>query len=559
MRLYLAQINPTVGDLHYNRDLILQEAKAAKAAGADLFVTPELALTGYPPRDLLDRPGFIRDVCHVLDELRTALPLPSLVGTLVRDDTVKDTTPPRIHNAAVFIASEQIKATHKKILLPTYDVFDEARYFMPGQEPTVISVNTTKIGVTICEDIWNDKDYWRHPRYHRDPIEDTVAQGVDLIVNLSASPYERNKPATRTKVLQSQALKHGVPIAYCNQVGGNDSLLFDGGSLCINTAGEIVGQSKSFEEAHLFIEFDGSKNCKLISEPHPVPPTDWRAEFTDALTMGIRDYTKKCGFDSVVIGLSGGIDSALTAALAVRALGPNNVRGITMPSRYSSEGAANDAIDLGRRLGIQVDTIAIEPMFQAYLSALGPAFEGTEFGVAEENLQARIRGDLLMAYSNKFGSLLLTTGNKSELAVGYCTLYGDMCGGLAVISDVYKTDVYALSDYLNEITATAPIPPSTITKPPSAELRPDQIDEDSLPPYPVLDSILRQYIDQQENSPKITPTNPQLVQDILRLVDRNEYKRRQAPPGLRVSHKAFGEGRRLPIAQRYSPGPNPDS
>ncbi len=436
------------------------------------------------------------------------------------------------------------------MLLPTYDVFDEARYFQPGSQPTVISVANTAIGLTICEDIWNDKSYWRDPRYQHDPIEDTVQKGVALLLNLSASPYERSKPQTRNDVLKSQALKHSIPIAYCNQVGGNDSLLFDGRSFCVNAQGEVVAEAPSFESSSLTVDFDNG-NFQHKNSSDIVTTNDWRQEFIDALTMGIRDYTSKCGFSSVVIGLSGGIDSALTAALAVRALGPDNVRGITMPSRYSSDGAAGDALELGKRLGITVETIAIEPIFQAYLQALAPSFEGTKPNVAEENLQARIRGDLLMAYSNKFGSLLLTTGNKSELAVGYCTLYGDMCGGLAVISDVYKTDVYTVSKFLNEITESSPIPESTITKAPSAELRPDQKDEDSLPPYPVLDSILRQYIDEAKNHPVLEYPNPSLVEEIIRLVDRNEYKRRQAPPGLRVSHKAFGEGRRLPIAQKY--------
>ena len=552
MRIYLAQINPVVGDLQGNSALIQQAAFDALEQGADLLVTPELALTGYPPRDLLDRPAFRNDVRKELEELTKTFPLPALIGTIVTDPADNPSSSPQLYNAAVYIERNQTRAVHRKMLLPTYDIFDEARYFTPGTEPTVIHVDNIPIGITICEDIWNDKTYWHHPRYKHDPIEDTVAENVELIINLSASPYERGKPQTRLKVIQNQARKHSIPIVYCNQVGGNDSLLFDGRSFCINARGQVLSQAAAFESSKLIIDFEnGALQSKEIDIPNL--ESDWRQEVVDALVMGIRDYTRKCGFNSVVIGLSGGIDSALTAALAARALGPANVRGITMPSRYSSEGAAKDALELGKNLGISVDTIAIEPIFQAFLNALAAPFSGANPDVTEENLQARIRGDLLMAYSNKFGSLLLTTGNKSELAVGYCTLYGDMCGGLSVISDVYKTDVYTLSSYLNEITRPAPIPESTLTKEPSAELRPNQIDQDSLPPYDTLDSILRQYIDDANNHPVLTPKDPNLVQEIVGLVDRNEYKRRQAPPGLRVSHKAFGEGRRLPIAQRYRP------
>ena len=554
MRLYLAQINPTVGDLEGNLTELLNHLHKAREAGAQLFVAPELALTGYPPRDLLDRPGFVQDALNAMQQFANRVRgIKAIVGGVVSASGAPLQMGARISNGAVLIEEGVITACHRKILLPTYDVFDEARYFTPGSDPTVVTLEGVAVGITICEDIWNDKDYWRSPRYEQDPMDATLQAGAELLVNLSASPYEREKPQMRRGMLKAHAQKHNVPVIYCNQVGGNDSLLFDGNSSCVNPDGEIVLQGAAFATEGLVVELQ-NKRLLPINAPAPSNAGDWREETVQALTLGIRDYARKCGFKKVVIGMSGGIDSALTAALAVRALGPDNVVGITMPSRYSSEGAAGDAIESGKRLGFRVDTLPIEGMFAAYLEALAPAFAGREPDVAEENLQARIRGGLLMAYSNKFGALLLTTGNKSEMAVGYCTLYGDMCGGLAVISDVYKTDVYTLCEYLNATTTPAPIPESTLTKPPSAELRPDQKDEDSLPPYPQLDGILRGYIDAAHTPDELVAAGNEraLVEEILRLVNRNEYKRRQAPPGLRVSHKAFGEGRRLPIAQRYT-------
>ncbi len=554
MRLYLAQLNPTVGDLEGNLTELLNHLHKAREAGAQLFLAPELALTGYPPRDLLDRPGFVRDALSAMQQFAGRVSgIKAIVGGVVSASGAPLKMGERISNGAVLIEEGVVTACHRKLLLPTYDVFDEARYFTPGSDPTVVTIEGVAVGITICEDIWNDKDYWRSPRYERDPMDATLRAGAELLVNLSASPYERDKPQIRAGMLKAHAQKHNVPVVYCNQVGGNDSLLFDGNSSCINPDGEVVCQGAAFETEGLVVELQ-NKRLLPVNDPAPAGPGDWREETVQALTLGIRDYARKCGFKKVVIGMSGGIDSALTAALAVRALGPDNVVGITMPSRYSSEGAAGDAIESGKRLGIRVDTLPIEGMFAAYLKALEPVFAGREPDVAEENLQARIRAGLLMAYSNKFGALLLTTGNKSEMAVGYCTLYGDMCGGLAVISDVYKTDVYTLCEHLNATTTPAPIPESTLTKPPSAELRPDQKDQDSLPPYPQLDGILRGYIDDARTPDELVKAGHEraLVEEILRLVNRNEYKRRQAPPGLRVSHKAFGEGRRLPIAQRYT-------
>lgn len=554
MKIYLAQINPTVGDLEGNVKLLLAELRRAEEAGAHLFVAPELALTGYPPRDLLDRPGFIRDAEAALDRLAAATGnLHAVIGAVVPAPNAGTITPRCSNGAAVLHQGERV-GCHRKALLPSYDVFDEARYFAPGDSPTLLTVNGVVVGLTICEDIWNPPGAPEPTGYPSDPVRDAVDAGAEIIINLSASPYERHKPERRKAVLTSQARTHGVPLVYCNAVGGNDSLIFDGRSLCVNAEGGVIAEGLAFKEDTLLLDYSAS-TLTLTSEARPEVAPATLEEMLSALTLGVRDYTRKCGFNRAVIGLSGGIDSALTAAIAVRALGPENVIGVTMPSRYSSEGAAGDALDLGERLGIRVDTVPIEPMFNAFLEALQAPFGDLPPDVAEENLQARIRGDLLMAYSNKFGLLLLTTGNKSEMAVGYCTLYGDMCGGLAVLSDVYKTDVYALSRHLNNTTTPPPIPDSTLTKAPSAELRPDQRDEDSLPPYPVLDDLLSGYIDRAESPEELIASG--LPRDVVRkitgLVDRNEYKRRQAPPGLRVSPKAFGEGRRLPIAARYRP------
>ncbi len=547
MRVLVAQLNPTIGDLGANVDRLLAAVAAGRDQRADLVIAPELAVTGYPPRDLLDHPGFVRDAVAAVARLTGEVRGPALLcGAVVgagKDPLVVES---RISNGAVLIDGGKVVACHKKVLLPTYDVFDEARYFTPGTTGTLATVAGTRLGITVCEDIWNDKQYWQRPRYDHDPLLEEISAGAELLVNISASPYDRRKPAERLAMLQARVRRHGTPLVYVNQVGGNDSVLFDGRSIGLLASGEVGMRGAAFAEGHSLLTVEGKT---VLGELAPEPQS-WEADVTAALTMGLRDYVRKCGFSKVVLGLSGGIDSALTAALAVRALGKERVLGVGMPSRYSSQGSLDDARELARRLGIRFDVVSIEPMLKEYLESLErPLGDELEQGLTEENLQARIRGALLMAYSNATGALVLTTGNKSELAVGYCTLYGDMCGGLAVISDLYKTQVYALARHLN---AESPvIPEPSITKAPSAELRPEQTDQDTLPPYEVLDGILEKYIEGSAE-PEEIPGERALVERVMGMVDRAEYKRRQMAPGLRVSTKAFGEGRRLPIAQGYS-------
>jgi len=564
MRVALAQLNPTVGDLRGNLGAIEVAMAQAAEAGADLLVTPELALCGYPPRDLLDRPVFIADNIRALGEIVAhSGDLHVLVGAVVAaegDPLQPPSDGSQIANAAVLCTGGKVIACHRKLLLPSYDVFDERRYFRAGTVPTVVELGGVRVAITVCEDIWNHEDS-RVVEYSCNPVAMSCAAGAQALINISASPYDRDKPLQRYQLLRQLCTTYGVELAYCNQVGGNDGLLFDGGSVVINGDGEVVAMAAAFQPDLMICEFAGAPRstesggdskkksiASILEKPH-----DDTASVCEALVMGVRDYARKCRFERAVIGLSGGIDSAVTAAIAERALGPSQVIGITMMSRYSSQGSRDDAALLGSRLGIRVDAIPIEPLFTAYLKSLSKPFSGHDPDVTEENLQARIRGTLLMAYSNKFGALLLTTGNKSELAVGYCTLYGDMCGGLGVISDLYKTEVYALARYLNEVDPRGPIPVSCIEKPPSAELRHDQRDEDSLPPYDRLDSILRAYIDNARSVQEIVAMGhpADQVTEILAMVDRNEYKRSQMPPGLRVSRKAFGVGRRLPIAQTY--------
>ena len=548
MRVCIAQMNPTVGALDHNTNALCQAYLEGVQSKADLVVAPELALCGYPPRDLLDRPSFIQACMQAASKLAAHTgATPFIVGSVVAQDGDPLVSGGPISNGALLLQNGRVQACHRKILLPTYDVFDEARYFMPGTEATIIEVANHRIGLSVCEDAWNDKDYWRTPRYSRDPMREQIHSGADLLVNISASPYDRDKPSQRLEMLQARASRCNRHVIYANQVGGNDSLLFDGRSAVLKATGALQWLAPSFVQHIHTVDLNSG-------DPLSTPNIPWPADVVDALCMGIADYLRKCGAHHVVLGLSGGIDSALTAALAVRALGPERVRGVTMPSRYSSQGAADDAIELGKRLGITVDTVPIEPMFAAFLRALTPAFQGRAPDVTEENLQARIRGTILMAYSNKLGAILLSTGNKSELAVGYSTLYGDMCGGLAVISDLYKTEVYQVSHYINSVMQNA-IPEGTLTKPPSAELRPDQKDEDSLPPYELLDAVLRDYIEGHVDHQGLLDLghDKDLVQRILTLTDKAEYKRRQMPPGLRVSRKAFGEGRRLPIARGSDP------
>ncbi len=559
MRLALGQIDTTVGDFAGNRERILSAWRRAEEAGADVLLVPELALCGYPPRDLLDRPSFQRDAAALLSELarrsrKTAL----IAGTFLPNPS--ETGKP-LHNAAVVLREGEVAAVARKCLLPTYDVFDEGRHFEPAREPLLVRLAGTRVGVTICEDLWNDKDFFRTRRLYRDdPGENLVKRGAELIVNVSASPFSEGKPRLRRLMLARLAKDGRVPVAYLNLVGGNDELVFDGSSMVLDARGRVGARCRLFEEDFAVVDVEAGRVRPVAVTVPSDGPDDAGGEPLEslrrALVLGIRDYAVKCGFGTAVVGLSGGIDSALVGALAVDALGAPNVTGLALPSPYSSEGSVADARELARNLGIRFEVVPIGPLFAAAKATLGPLFAGRAEDVAEENVQARLRGLLLMAVSNKFGPLLLTTGNKSELAVGYCTLYGDMAGGLAPISDLPKMRVYALSRHVNARAGRALIPEATLTKPPSAELRPGQTDQDSLPPYELLDAVLEGLIEKGlsvEAAARSAGADPALVASIARQVDRAEYKRRQAAPGLKVSTKAFGSGRRIPIAQRARP------
>ena len=541
MKIVLAQVNTRVGDFAGNVARLREAYAEGAAAGAEIVVAPELAMTGYPPRDLLLKSGFIEGNLAALDELAGHVGEAALVVGYVG---MNEKQPGRVAtNAVALIQNGKIIATRTKTLLPTYDVFDEDRYFEPSTENAPVELNGRRIGLTICEDVWNDEDFWDDRRYRANPVESLVEEGAEVLINISASPWHLGKNQVRQAMLENTVTKVRRPLVYCNAVGGNDELIFDGGSLALNAEGRAMGCAPYFAEAVTLVDLSGSP-VELAA------PTDV-AMLQDGLVLGVRDYLGKCGFQSAVIGLSGGIDSAVTAAIAVDALGAENVRGISMPSQYSSAGSLDDSEALAKNLGIQYDVVPIEAGFETMKDSLAPLFGDRAEDVTEENLQARLRGQILMALSNKFGSLVLTTGNKSELAVGYCTLYGDMCGGLAVISDVPKTMVYELASWINRVREI--IPEATITKPPSAELRPDQKDEDSLPPYEVLDAILERYVVASESVEEIIAADfdAETVRRIARLIDLNEYKRRQAAPGLKVTSKAFGVGRRIPVAQKY--------
>ena len=545
MKVGIAQINTTVGDFPGNSAAILSAYRALVADGAELVLTPELSIPGYPPLDLIFAGEFVERNLAALRELHAAIgEVPLVVGFIDRNTSGKGKP---FHNAAAFLEKGKPPVVIHKRLLPTYDVFDEARYFEPGEASAPITYGGRRVGITICEDLWTP-EYLPGALYKVDPPADLVAGGADLLLNLSASPFQYGKPGTRLQMLQAQVARFGVPIYYCNSVGGNDQLVFDGHSLVLSADGKHLQRLGGFKE-----------ELAVVGDPaNPFKPdynrdVDDLGELYQALVLGLRDYFRKCGFKSAVLGLSGGIDSALTAVLAVEALGSEHVTGVAMPGPYSSEGSVRDALLLAETLGITCLKIPIKESYQVMKVGLAGAFEGRPEDATEENLQARLRGVTMMALSNKFGSLLLTTGNKSELAVGYCTLYGDMCGGLAVISDLPKTLVYALSRWINRDREI--IPADTIEKPPSAELRPNQTDQDSLPPYDVLDAILALYV--EENLPVCEIVarghDEALVRRITGLVDRNEYKREQAAPGLKVTGRAFGMGRRLPLAQRYTP------
>ncbi len=546
MKIALAQFNPVVGDFEGNARRIRELSCAAKRGGAELAVFSELCLCGYPPQDLIERPAFEERNRSELAKLAGEVAIPSLVGYVgkAQDDTGKP-----VANCAALICGGKILFEQRKMLLPTYDVFDETRYFQPAHTQFVFPFGKETLGITICEDTWNDKNFWAQRLYARDPVAEIVARGCTVLLNISSSPYTMGKRGLRQDMLRAIVVKHRLPMVYVNQVGGNDSLVFDGSSMAIAADGTVAARAKSFEEDLIYFETSTGAGDIHENTEHEIEA------IYDALVLGTRDYVRKCGFHKVVVGLSGGIDSALVATIASDALGPENVVGVSMPGPYSSEGSVRDARQLAQNLGIELLVLPIGDAFQSYRKILEAPFAGLPMDVAEENLQARIRGNVLMALSNKFGSLVLSTGNKSEMAVGYCTLYGDMAGGLAVISDVPKTMVYELANAVNRNANGSRIPAETIAKAPSAELRPNQTDQDTLPPYDVLDRILKAYVEDLHTPQQIakeTGFDIGLVRSVTLRVDQNEYKRKQAPPGLKVTSKAFSVGRRFPLAQRYS-------
>jgi NAD+ synthetase len=542
MKVALAQINPIVGDLDGNRRKILAGIERAEKAGADLVVFPELAVTGYPPKDLLDRSSFVDANLESLNEVAGRVrDTAAVVGFVDRDRAGRL---PSLCNAAALLHRGKVLSIHHKSLLPTYDVFDEVRYFSPALKVSPAAFGKMRLGVSVCEDAWNDQSFWSTRRYTADPIAELVSAGAEALINISASPYVFGKRDLRTRMLSELAEKHRRFLVYVNQVGGNDELVFDGNSTVFAPDGSVVAALKGFAEDFAVVDLDAAP------APIALPPEDISSMY-DALVLGTRDYILKTGFSKAVIGLSGGIDSALTACIAADALGREFVRGLNMPSRYSSHHSIEDAEALAKALGIRFDVVSIEGVFGAYLAALAPVFEGRAPDIAEENVQARIRGALLMAISNKFGNLVMATGNKSELSTGYCTLYGDMCGSLAPIGDVPKMKVYELARYVNRRGEI--IPERTFTKPPSAELKPDQTDQDTLPPYPVLDDILKAYVEESRDTPEIVALgfDEATVRKVIRMVQHSEYKRKQAAPVIKVTTKAFGIGRRMPIVQRW--------
>jgi NAD+ synthase (glutamine-hydrolysing) len=548
MKIALGQINTTVGDLGGNADRMAAFARRAAALHADLIAFPELSITGYPPRDLVEKESFLeRSECELqrLARETAGLPIALICGYVGRS---RERAGKRATNSAAILQRGKILFRQTKMLLPTYDVFDEARYFLPGDAAQLTALDGRNIALTICEDAWNDKQYWERPLYQRDPVAELAQAGAEILISINASPYHMGKRALRREVFAAAARHHRMPVVYVNQAGGNDSLVFDGSSFAMNANGDVTASAPSFAEDLVLWDSqtsDGDQHENLSDECEAA---------YEALVMGTRDYIQKCGFARVLLGLSGGIDSSLTAVIAVDAVGPENVVGVSMPGPFSSPGSISDARALAANLGLRFEVAPISAEYDSFLNVLDPIFAGAPRDVTEENLQARLRGVTLMALSNKWGAMVLTTGNKSELAVGYCTLYGDMCGGLAVISDVPKTLVYELSRVANRRRPGA-IPESVFEKPPSAELRPDQKDSDSLPAYDVLDPILRAYIEENQSPRRIAEEQKlplDLVRNIITKVDRNEYKRQQAAPGLKVTTKAFGIGRRFPIAQRYT-------
>ena len=552
MKIAIAQINPTIGDLLLNAQKILEAAQRAASSGARLLLTPELSLCGYPPRDLLLNPSFVEAMGITLQDLAQDLPpnLAVLVGTVEPNIQAHISGGKSLFNSIALLENGQVKQVFHKRLLPTYDVFDERRYFEEGLQANYFTLDDIHIGVTICEDLWNDEEFWGKRSYAANPIADLAILGVDLIVNLSASPYTAGKQQFRETMLKHSAVRFQQPMIYANQVGGNDDLIFDGRSFALNRQGEIMCRSRGFDTDLLVVEFDETQRDLQLGSVEPVYESE-DEEIWQALVLGVRDYARKCRFSKVVLGLSGGIDSAIVAAIATAALGKENVLGVLMPSPYSSEHSISDAVALAENLGIKTNLLPIGELMQGFDQTLSDLFAGTEFGLAEENIQSRIRGNLLMAIANKFGYLLLSTGNKSEMAVGYCTLYGDMNGGLAVIADVPKTRVYSLCQWLNRDREI--IPQNVLTKAPSAELKPGQVDQDSLPPYEILDDILQRLIHNHQSAAQIVAVGHDavIVDRVIQMVARAEFKRRQAPPGLKITDRAFGTGWRMPIASNW--------
>jgi NAD+ synthase/NAD+ synthase (glutamine-hydrolysing) len=543
LRVALLQINPTAGDLNGNSCLIIRGVRAAQAEGADLVVTPELALMGYLPRDLLMNQGFVQRGCQTLSRLAGELKnAPALLVGLATPNPADIGRP--LFNSAVLLKDGAVGPAFFKTLLPTYDVFDEDRYFEPAREPGILELNGCRLGISICEDVWNDRDFWKRRRYHHDPIEFLAQNGAQAIINLSASPFTVGKQPLREEMLAQMAQKYGLPLAWVNQVGGNDDLIFDGRSGAFDAQGRMYARAEGFKEDLIVVDLTASTGT--IAEDDFTP----EAEIWNALVLGVRDYVRKTRFSKVLLGLSGGIDSALTAAIAVDAVGARNVLGVMMPSVYSSRGSVDDSVELARNLGIATLELPISGIMDTYEKTLADAFHGFTPDVTEENIQSRIRGNLLMALSNKYGSLLLTTGNKSEMSVGYCTLYGDMNGGLAVIADLPKMMVYRVARWRNR--RKSDIPEAVLTKAPSAELRPDQTDQDSLPPYEILDQILELHVEQCQSAEEIVAQgfDEPTVCKVLRLVRMAEFKRKQAAPVLKVTSRAFGTGWRMPIVRQ---------
>jgi NAD+ synthase (glutamine-hydrolysing) len=543
VKIALGQINPTVGDFSGNAAKIVDFSRRAQSTGAGLIMFPELAICGYPPRDLVERPTFIRRNRETIERIAAETSGIAVICGMVTP--VHSSTGKTVMNSAALLMDGKIAFIQSKMLLPTYDVFDEIRNFAPAKNQELFNFCGNRMALTICEDAWNDKQFWRKRLYTVDPVESLIQAGGNFVLNISASPFWIGKRELRRDMLASIARQHKVPVVMVNQIGGNDSLVFDGSSLVLNREGQVIAQGRSFEEDLVF--FDSQS---LTGEMHEQIAGE-EASVYSALVLGTRDYMRKCEFQKAIVGLSGGIDSALTAVIAADAVGAENVIGVGMPGPYSSQGSIDDARALAQNLGIRFELLSINPAYEAYRQILAPVFAGHKEDVTEENIQSRARGMLLMSLSNKFGAIVLSTGNKSELGVGYCTLYGDMVGGLAVISDVPKTLVYRLSHYVNSRRAV--IPQATLEKPPSAELRPDQKDSDSLPPYEILDAILEDYVEDSHSAERIANDRGidfETVRRVVRMVDRAEYKRQQAAPGLKISPKAFGYGRRFPIAAK---------